>query len=195
MTLIAQWVWHAGDPAPRNLHLQFRRAFDLPARPGAATLHLSADSRYLLYVNGVRLGYGPARAYQENYEYDSYDLTAHLTVGRNLIAVDVSHYGEATFQHRVGRGGLIAQLDVDGQPRLWTDSAWRTKPSAALIQHTPRAAIQLPWEEQVDARLEDVGWTTAGFDDTAWEPALVIGPLVLGPCCSGPKGQGLRSRQ
>jgi len=181
MTLIAQWIWHAGDPAPRNLHLQFRRTFQLPARPAAAQLHISADARYLLYVNGVRLGYGPARAYHYNYEYDTYDLTPHLTAGANIIAAVVSHWGEATFQHQVGRGGLLAQLEIDGQPRLWTDAAWQTKPMLAMRRNTPRVACQLPWEEQFDARLEEVGWTTTAFDDAAWEPALVIGPDGTAP--------------
>ncbi len=181
MPLIAQWIWDAGDPAPRNRHQQFRRSFQLPLAAADAHLHLSADSRYLLYVNGARIGYGPARNYQFHYEYDTYDLAPHLRPGANVIAIDVSHWGEATFHHRVGRGGLIAQLDLNGQPHLWTGADWLTKPSAAFIQNTPRIACQMAWEEQVDARLEDVGWTDTAFDDAAWEPATVIGPDGTAP--------------
>ena len=181
MPLIAQWIWHAGDPAPRNLHLQFRRPFELAQTPAAASLHISADSRYILYVNGQRLGYGPARAYHFHYEFDTYDLTPHLQAGQNVIAVDVSHFGEATFAHMTGRGGLLAQLDIDGQPFVWTDATWRTKPATAFRRNTPRVACQLPWEEQFDARLEDVGWTTIAFAGDAWEPATVIGPDGTAP--------------
>ena len=45
----------------------------------------------------------------------------------------------------------------------------------------PRIACQSTWEEQVDARLADDGWTAAGFDDAAWAPAAVIGPVGTPP--------------
>jgi alpha-L-rhamnosidase len=181
MTLMAQWIWSAGDPALRNILVQFRRTLTLEAGPAEARLHISADSRYLLYVNGVRIGYGPPRNYHFHYEYDTYDLTPHLAPGVNVIAVGVSHWGEGTFLQRVGRGGLLAQLDMDGRPQLWSDASWKARRSAALRQNTPRISCQLPWEEQVDGRLEDVGWTAAGFDDSAWEPAVVVGPLGTAP--------------
>jgi alpha-L-rhamnosidase len=180
-TLVAQWIWRTGEAAPPNVHMQFRRTFMLAAEAAEARLHISADSRYLLMINGARIGYGPARNYHFHYEYDSYDLRPLLKPGEHVIAVDVSHWGEGTFHQMVGRGGLLAQLDLDGQPRLWTDASWRVERSAALRQNTPRIACQAPWEEQVDARLEDVGWTAAGFDDSAWEPALVIGPAGVAP--------------
>ena len=180
-TLIAQWIWPAGDPAPRNVLMQFRRAFNLKAIGADARLHISADTRYFLSVNGVRVGYGPARNYHDSYEYDSYDLKPYLQAGQNVIAVAVSHWGEGTFQQMAARAGLLAQLDLDGQPRLLTDATWKVKRSAAVRQNTTRIACQLPWEEQIDARLDDVGWTETGFDDSAWEPAAVIGPAGVAP--------------
>jgi alpha-L-rhamnosidase len=183
MPLVANWIWGFGDPAPRNTHMQFRREFILAAEPAAVPirLHISADSRYILYVNGVRLGFGPARNYHYHYEYDSYDLAAQLVTGLNVIAAHVLHWGEGNFFQMVGRGGLLAQLDVEGQPRLVSDETWKAKASAAYEQAVPRIACQSVWEEQVDARLADEGWTTAGFDDRAWEPARVIGPAGTAP--------------
>jgi len=81
MPLAANWIWGAGEPAPRNTHMQFRREFELSQLPAAASLHISADSRYILYLNGVRLGFGPARNYHYHYEYDSYDIAAGLVPG------------------------------------------------------------------------------------------------------------------
>ena len=176
MSLNAQWIWSTGDPAPRNVLMQFRRSFKLDAAPAQAQLHISADSRYILYVNGVRLGYGPARNYLYHYEYDTYDLSDHLAAGENILAVAVSHWGEGNFFQIVGRGGLLAQLELDGQPALLSDETWQAKASAAYRRDVPRIACQSVWEEQVDARQADEGWTAAGFDDRAWQPAVVIGP-------------------
>ncbi len=181
MTLVANWIWSADDPAVRNVLMQFRRSLTLAVGLTEARLHLSADTRYLLYVNGVRLGYGPPRNYHFHYEYDTYDLAPHLRPGENVIAVAVSHWGEGTFHQRVGRAGLLVQLDLDGRPRLISDERWQTKRSTAHRQPVPRIGCQMAWEEQVDARLEDVGWTVAGFDDSAWEPAVVVGPLGTAP--------------
>jgi alpha-L-rhamnosidase len=78
MTLATSWIWSAADPSARNVLVQFRRAFVLDAPPAAARLHISADTRYILYVNNVRLGYGPARSYHTHYEYDTYPVAALL---------------------------------------------------------------------------------------------------------------------
>ena len=177
----ATWIWSADDPAARNVLVQFRRSVTLAGRPAQAQLHLSADTRYLLYVNGLRLGYGPARNYHAHYEYDTYDLASHLQPGENILAVAVSHWGEGTFHQMVGRAGLLVQLAVDGELVLLSDASWQTKRSAAHRQAVPRIACQMAWEEQVDARLADAGWTTAGFDDRAWDPAVIVGPVGTPP--------------
>lgn len=181
-TLQANWIWGPGENAPRNVVMQFRRTVTLDEVPAGAQLHISADSRYILSVNGKRIGYGPARAYQFNYDYDTYSLTQHLRAGQNVIAVSVSHWGEGTFHHFVGRAGLLAQLEDGAQNVIaLTDATWKAKRSQAFRQNTPRIACQLPWEEQFDARLDDAGWTEPGYDDTGWSAATVIGPAGMAP--------------
>jgi hypothetical protein len=183
MDLEARWIWAPGDPAPRNAVMYFRRTFDLQAVPAQADLHISADSRYILYVNGRRLGFGPARNYQYNYQYDTYPVAPYLAAGRNVAAVCVLHWGEGTFQHLVGRGGLIAQLDpiLPGGKPLVSDAAWRVKRSQAYQENVVRICCQLAWEEQYNALLEDEGWTLPEFKDAGWQPAVEIGPVGVAP--------------
>lgn len=104
MPLAANWAWSAGDPAARNVLVQFRRSFTLEAAPAEARLHLSAGTRCVLYFNGVRPGCGPARNYHAHSAYDTCDLAARLRPGENVIAAAVSHWGEGTFPQVVGRG-------------------------------------------------------------------------------------------
>lgn len=57
----AKW---AGDPAyytPEYRVLHFRRSFDLPKKPESFKINVSADQRFVLYVNGGALRAGPAR--------------------------------------------------------------------------------------------------------------------------------------
>jgi len=100
----AEWIWRrrpglrsfAALPfsspdyeQDRNLYVYFRRAVHLPDVPLGATAHVSADGRYQLYVNGVRVGRGPARCDPLWQYYDSYELASLLQPGTNLIAVMV----------------------------------------------------------------------------------------------------------
>lgn len=180
MTMQANWIWDAGEPAPRNAVLCFRATFT--GSTGAHTLYISADARYILYLNGVRMGYGPARAYQFRYDIDSYPFAPHLRPGTNCIAVRVLHYGEDTFHHRTARGGLLAQIDdAAGNRVLATDSNWRVQRSAAFVQNVPRICVQLPWEEHFDARAEDPAWLAADFVDDTWQPATIVGAYGCAP--------------
>ena len=72
------------NPAQRG------RTFELADPAGATlTVHLSADSRYVFYCNGVCLGRGPAKGDVNHHFYDTFDLTPHLRAGRNVLAAIV----------------------------------------------------------------------------------------------------------
>src|SRR5207244_808181 len=102
----AQWIWEANkgqgqggppsfqSPAYQNLFTYFRKTFDLPSGPVAAVTHVSADSRYRLYVNGRYVGRGPVRGDLVWQYYDDYDITPFLHSGKNVIAALVHYYGE-----------------------------------------------------------------------------------------------------
>ncbi len=57
----------------------FRRTFDLEVVPEEAPARITADSRYVLWVNGQEVGRGPARSQPFRQRYDSYDLAPYLT--------------------------------------------------------------------------------------------------------------------
>src|SRR5262249_40095547 len=113
-----KWIWTPGEPSPRNSYTYFRKTLDLASAPTAARLHLTADSRYQLFVNGAFAGRGPARSDRRWLSYDTWDVARQLRKGRNVIAVLVHHYGEWTFQYMKGRGGLIAELEGGGSSPL-----------------------------------------------------------------------------
>jgi hypothetical protein len=71
----------------------FRRTFDLQTLATEAPGRITADSRYVLWVNGHEVGRGPVRSQPYRQRYDSYDLAQHLSLGANVIAVLVTYYG------------------------------------------------------------------------------------------------------
>ena len=72
-----------GEAKPYHRYLYARRSFELDGAPASAKLHVTAADRYLLYVNGVYLGRGPARSDPRRKSYDTYDVAPHLLAGRN----------------------------------------------------------------------------------------------------------------
>ncbi len=88
----------------------FRREFELGELPPSARARVSADSRYVLYVNGAEVGRGPARSQPSRQRYDGWDLTRYLHEGRNVVAALVTYYGKATsFWMPAPPGGVIGR--------------------------------------------------------------------------------------
>ena len=181
----AQWIWWSGEARPKNFYLHCRRVFQIDRSIRRASIRLTADSRYRLWVNGVPVARGPARCDPRWQCVDAWEITADLRLGTNTIAALVHHYGEWTFSYILGRGGLLAELDVeleDGSTlRLETDASWKVQPARCWERNLPRMSIQLGYPEAYDAREEIEGWTDPGFDDSAWEPATVLGRAGMEP--------------
>jgi len=181
-TWLGKWIWTPGETSPRNSYTYFRKALTLDAPQKEARIHLTADSRYQLFVNGKFIGRGPVRSDRRWLYYDTWDLASHLKKGKNVLAVLVHHYGEYTFQYMHGRGGLIAEATgAAGRALARTDGSWKALRAEAWATGQPRMSIQLGFNEIFDARKEAAGWKTADFEDAAWPAAVEIGPAGMEP--------------
>ncbi len=130
----------------RNQFVIFRREFDLPedsASPDAGIIHLFADTRYRLRVNGTVIAHGPARFNQALREYDSVSLRPWLKPGANVLTVEVNHFGASSFQAVPGtRACFIAwgtiSLHAGGAVDLSTPGGWQGwEAGTAWDQHSP----------------------------------------------------------
>jgi len=180
----AEWIWARGPESPRNEWRCFRRNFIAGENAEGASIRITADSRYVLYVNGERVGRGPVRSWPFELAYDEYEVGHLLRAGEeNVIAVLVMHYGISTFQYLRGRGGVLVELRLPGEPSpaIKTDGTWRTALHEGYDRRSPRISCQLAFTEVHDARKGDDRWVRPGFDDTGWEAAQVIGPAGMEP--------------
>ena len=181
----ARWVWCQGEARPKNFYLHVRKTFRLPDALHHATIRVSADSRYRLFVNGIPVARGPARCDPRWQCLDEWDITQYLQEGTNVIAALVHHYGQWTFAYMLGRGGFFADMEVrlvNGTAmHVGTDGSWRVHPAPAWERKLPRMSIQLGFPELFDARQEIEGWTDPSFDDTHWDTAIVLGPAGMDP--------------
>jgi len=89
-------IWIASASVGKQVYVAFRKRFDVTGPPQAAALHIFADSRYLLWVNGQYVNRGPCRFDPKAPEYDSLDVTDFVKRGANAVAVLVQHYHDGT---------------------------------------------------------------------------------------------------
>ncbi|MHC6222636.1 glycoside hydrolase family 78 protein [Arthrobacter sp. MMS24-S77] len=183
------WTAHAVTPAwdedpdsDRRPPL-LRRDFTLTRPVAAARLYITAHGLYEAEINGHRVGNDALSpgwtVYGERLRYYTYDVTEHLTEGRNAIGAWLA---DGWFRGRLGfhgghrnlygsKAALLAQLHVthdDGTVTIvGTDTEW--KAGFGPIRFTG-----LYEGEEYDARELPEGWSSAGFDDGAWSPVAVV---------------------
>src|SRR6266513_1669029 len=89
----ANWIAPAKVPGDSFIVFHARRSFVLEKAPSRFVVHVSADNRYRLYVNGVQVSSGPQRSDVAHWRYETLDLAPRLRAGRNIIAAIVWNWG------------------------------------------------------------------------------------------------------
>lgn len=167
--LNAQWICPAGAGPNNNSYFHFRRDFTLKQLPHKAPFHITADQSYMLYVNGLFVGRGPARGYQRQWPFDEYNLSPFLTAGKNWISVRVFNGGISTFSYITEwHAGLLCAARWRGF-ELVSDSSWLSRLSNAVRPNTKRVSTQMNLQEQVDLRLDDQKWIRSPKPPTDWK--------------------------
>lgn len=188
----AQWI--GPERGEANLWIGYRKTFAVSRVPASVPARIAVDSKYWLWINGklvvreggLKRGPTPTDGY-----YDALDLAPHLKRGSNTIAVLVWYFGKEGFAHKdSGRPGLVLEAQLDGAA-LVTDRTWRMLIHPAFgTAGDPKPNYRLAESSiRFDARKDLPGWTTAAFDDTAWDtpveggvpPAAPWGRLVRRP--------------
>ncbi|GCE14777.1 alpha-L-rhamnosidase-related protein [Tengunoibacter tsumagoiensis] len=187
----ARWIWFPSARTLPNTFILFRRELNLAVRPRRVTGWLTADSRYLLTVNGERVQWGPAPSDPRWLEADPVDLTHYLGAGLNVLGVEVLYYGHGDGTWATGKPGLLCKLEIeytDGtQEELISDDSW-----LSFLDRAHRPGQYKRWylralQEEFDARLHPQGWATRDFTpDASWLPAMLLdGSATLPPATNG----------
>ncbi len=197
------WVWvpeepiKPGDPIgwstpeqPES-HGLFRKAFELDKVPKVVPARITADSRYLLFVNGQEVFRGPIRSQPRRMYYDLFDLAPYLQSGKNVIAVYVRFFGKAksnwmpaVANATLGKSGVMVFEANLGNNWLVSDASWLAHRTRAYLDDAydtdaPVVVAGVP-AESFDARRLEPSWHTLHFDDSAWGKAQVITPFHIG---------------
>src|SRR5262245_44966404 len=109
------------DDGPNRWFLLQRR-LELPSIPDDASLTLTVDGRYQLFVNGTPVGRGPMRCSPLFQRTDTHDLRPWLRQGENVLAVLVHVYGVDTAWYESAKGQW---QPVFGDGGLWCEGRAR----------------------------------------------------------------------
>ncbi|GAB4161517.1 MAG: hypothetical protein Fur005_19000 [Roseiflexaceae bacterium] len=159
----------------------YRCQFEI-AEARQALVHVSADERYELFLDGVRVGRGPERGEPRHWRFESYELP--LAAGTHTLVARVWSLGDQApgAQMSVAAGFLLAPQDADLLPILGTGvAAWD---ACELPGYTFRP-IEWPGEYvyfavgaqfTLDGRQFPWGFEQGRGD--GWQPARVVAPGI-----------------
>lgn len=185
----AQWVSLPdaiqAEPSRAPVVLQLRREFALAALPDTFPVEISADQRYVLYVNGHRVAAGPARGDLQHWRRDSLDLTPWLQQGNNTLAAQVWSDGRFAPSAQVSAGitgFYLKAVDPRQASLVDTGPDWVARVDThrsvaagmpALIRAVGPTYYVSGGPETLDAAQQLADWTQGTLRDAdGWQPVV-----------------------
>lgn len=173
------WITHPAVP-PAPAVVIFERDLTLARKPVRLPVQVSADNRFTLYVNGRRVGAGPATSDLAHWRYATLDLAPYLTRGTNHLQAVVWNFvkpeapipedlpaaqkNAAAYRNLRGQTGPAAQisarlgfwLSAPETPELDSGPAWRarldvSRSAASALGQVSGYYVAAP-SESIDAR-------------------------------------------
>jgi hypothetical protein len=183
----ALWIFPPGATGHEFGVFHFRRVFELDVRPSSFVVHVSADNRYRLFINGEPVSSGPQRSDLMHWRYETVDLASHLRAGRNVLAALVWNWGPEKPVAQFSR--QTAFLLQGNSPR---EAVVNSGPDWKVLRNEGYAPIPVlssavggyyasPPGEAIDARRYPWGWEQLDYSEGGWVAALA--------------GEGFRARR
>ena len=173
----AKWIWDKDNINENNVWMCFNKKVKLNKVPEELIAHISADSKYWLYINGETVVFegsvkrGPEK--NSGY-YDSIDIAPYLKKGENSICALVWYWdNETSYSYSSsGQGGFIFEA-IAKKISITSDKSWKVKRNPAFVNsslYPPN--YRLPeYSIYYDAREEIGAWINEEYDTSLWEAA------------------------
>lgn len=172
----AKWIWDKESLTEKNVWMCLSKSITLDKVLSSLVAHISADSKYWLYINGENVIFegGVKRGPDESSSYyDSIDLAPFLTEGENTICALVWFWGDETSYsyNTSGQGGFLFEA-VNEDITVISDKTWKVKRHSAYIDSAlyPPNYRLAEYSIYFDAR-KDFDWLSDDYDFSSWENA------------------------
>jgi alpha-L-rhamnosidase len=181
------WIACPGAPERDPGVFRFRKVVEVAAVPSRFVVHVSADQRFVLQVNGGRVGIGPSRGDILFWRFETFDLAPYLKPGANLLSAIVWNWGtQAPAAQITDRTGFVVQGDGALEQAANTDTSWECAPEPGhqawpegmkvFRVEAPQYVVVGPGE-RLDAAQYDWDWAALPAPGATrrgrWAPAVV----------------------
>jgi alpha-L-rhamnosidase len=176
----AQWIACPGAPGNDFGVYHFRKTFSIQAIPASFLVHVSADNRYRLFVNGKSVATGPARSDLANWNFETIDLAPYLRSGRNLVAATVWNFAEYRPYSQISfQTAFLLQGDSSYEEILNSDKTWKVLADSAyaplpLDREELQTYIVTAEGERVNGNRYAWGFEDPDYDDSGWAQAASL---------------------
>jgi len=173
----ACWIWHPEFKAGQEAILLFRNIFSINSSL-ETIIHVSADQRYELYLDGELISCGPDRCDLFHWSFASYKIT--FTPGKHIMEALVYWIGEHAPVAQVSiRGGFILSAEGAMEPLLTTGkSLWKVREICGWTFTKDQPPFFTGSSQSIDGRLYFCKKTKF------FESVVIVPPLENSPGAS-----------
>lgn len=178
----AEWIWNKSLLYSANSFLFIRREFNIDAGLAEADIWITAHSSYQLFINDRFISFGPAPTGSHVSYADKYDISDYLNLGVNVIGI-LAYFNCPQQVVEDTKPGVWCQLDIDRQPKVWTDASWLLHDADCFNQNRARMYPTFDFNESIDLNKYPWGWCDPLDDNTSqgWsEIDYAVPPESLG---------------
>lgn len=179
----AEWITAAGVPERDEVVLHFRKLIELNGVPARFLVDVSADNQFVFYVNGKRVGTGPAKSDLAHWRYESFDLGPYLMAGKNVLAATVWNFGtHAAVAQMSDRVGFLVHGNGEAERAADTDENWEVEREMGITTVRPevRGYYAGGPGERLDAGKYDWSFDREEVaDKSAWTKSVSLGRGAL----------------
>ena len=173
----AKWISYPDNSNSQYGVYLFRKEISINTKPDKFIIHVSADNRYKLYINGVYVCNGPARSHLFKWNFESIDISSYLHSGKNIISSIVWNFAEHRPLAQIsGHTGLIIQGNSKDEYLINTDASWVVFKDIAYMplpvnikQYYAAGA-----GEEFNCEKHPWDWMDNDFNAAGWKRAQVV---------------------
>ena len=177
MPWTAKWISYPDISGSEYGVYLYRKEISINTKPDKFIIHVSADNRYKLYINGVYVCNGPARSYLFKWNFESIDISSYLHQGKNIISSVVWNFAEHRPMAQIsGHTGFIIQGNTKVENSINSDTSWLVlkdtayKPLPVSINQYYVAGAG----EEFYCEKHPWNWMNKDFNTSGWKHAQEI---------------------
>ncbi len=172
------WITHP-DATDTPVVLEFQREFTLDRVPEHLPVKVTADNRFIFFVNGKRAASGPSTGTVQSWRQSLVDLAPWLKPGANVITATVWNFGDLAPAHQQS---VATGFRLVGPPISTSAPGWRVRRvfsrwAISAKQYFERQYYVASAPEIIDATRWDRPWRDAVPAPAAAARTLIDDPL------------------